>query len=165
MNLLRNTFLVMGAVMLVAAPAMAEEQSRIDGFAVRALVGGNGQTAALFGTEGLSFRAGSFYMGGAGSGGAFLGSSSGGMGYGGFITGVADRLGGATYDLRVLLGGGGGKVNGEGGGGIVVEPSIGVGMSLANGWNPSLTASYLYMRNNPNMSGATVGLRINFPVK
>lgn len=165
MKQLRNTILLMGAALVIAAPALAQEEARTEGLAIRALVGTSGQTAVLYGAEGYSYKAGSFYLGGAGSGGAFVGSNKGGMGYGGLIAGMADRLGGATYDLRVLVGGGGGMLNGKGDGGFAIEPSASLGVSLPGGWTPSLTVGYLYMPSVSDLSGATAGFRLNFPTK
>lgn len=166
MKNLRQTLLVLGSALLLAAPASAQEASRMEGFSLRALIGAGGETAMLYGAEGYSFRSGSFYMGGAGAGGPFLDASKGALGYGGLIVGSASKLvGETTYDLRLLFGGGGGALNGNAGGGVVLEPSLSLGFALDGGWNPSLTAGYLYMQGLPELSGPTVGLRLNFPAK
>ncbi|MNY42900.1 hypothetical protein D3C86_1778280 [compost metagenome] len=79
------------------------------------------------------------------------------------IVGASDTLAGnATYDLRLLMGGGGGSIGSAKAAGFVLEPSVAVGMKLGEKNRASLTAGYLYMPSDTAFSGATFGLRFNF---
>lgn len=160
--------LVAGAL-LATAPATAHERVTNPQVVVepeisaRALLAPNGDVAALFGAAFSAYRSGPLYMGGAGYGGARYGARRGGMGYGGAIVGASSTFAGsAFYDARLLVGGGGGAVEGNGMGSFALEPSLGVGVALPNASKLSLTAGYLYMPSASDLSGATVGLRFAY---
>lgn len=149
------------AVALGALPASAAEG--FDGVGVRGFVNSAGKGAVLFGGEGITFKGGPFYLGGAGSGGPVVTESGSAFGYGGVIVGASDTLvGNATYDLRLLLGGGGGSIGSARAAGFVVEPSLAIGMKVDEKSRASLTAGYLYMPEDSAFSGATFGLRFTF---
>lgn len=157
--------LVAGAL-LAAAPASAKEFAlkpevvTEPEVSVRALLAPNGDVAPLFGAAFLAYRSGPLYMGGAGYGGARYGERRGGLGYGGAIVGASRKFAAsAFYDARLLVGGGGGSVDGNSMGSMALEPSLGIGIVLPGESKLSLTGGYLYAPNASDMSGATVGLR------
>ena len=151
--------LVAGALM-VAMPAMAQTSVTESEVSVRGLLAPNGEVTGLFGGAVVAHRSGALYQGGGGYGGPIFGQSRGGMGYGGTILGASSTFAGsAFYDVRLLLGGGGGTVAGQGMGSFVLEPSLALGVVLPGESKISLTAGYLYMPNASDLSGATVGLR------
>ena len=159
--------LVAGAL-LTALPASAQEATKLQAVlepevSARALLAPNGDVAPLFGAAALAYRLGPLYMGGAGYGGARYGERRGGMGYGGVIVGASSSFAGpAFFDARLLVGGGGGSVEGQGFGSMALEPSLGLGVVLPNATKLSLTGGYLYMPNASDLSGATVGLRFAY---
>lgn len=129
----------------------------------RAVLASNGDVTPVFGAALVAYRLGSVYMGGAGYGGARYGQLKGGMGYGGAIVGAASDFGGPLLvDARILVGGGGGAVGGNGMGSLALEPSLAIGVALPNDATVSLTGGYLYMPNASEMSGLTAGLRYAF---
>lgn len=149
------------ALAMGALPASAAEG--LDGVGVRGFVNAAGQAATLFGGEGITFKGGPFYMGGAGAGGPLVSEPGSAFGYGGVIVGATDALAGsATYDLRLLVGGGGGKIGSTRAAGFALEPSVAVGLDLGGKKRVSLTAGYLFMPEDTAFSGATFGLRFNF---
>ncbi|MBO9540785.1 hypothetical protein J7643_09365 [bacterium] len=149
------------AVALGAAPASAAEG--FDGVGIRGFANSAGKTAVLFGGEGTFYTSGPFYLGGAGSGGPVLSEPRSAFGYGGVMLGATDTLfGRSTYDLRLLVGGGGGAIGADKAAGLVLEPSLALGLKLDEKSRVSLTAGYLYMPEDTAFSGATFGLRFNF---
>jgi hypothetical protein len=127
---------------------------------------GNG-TGILAGLRFVRFLGDSIFIGGGAFAGPLVGrpDQTGGFGYGGFIADwearVAEPL---SFDLQLLIGGGGGTpAPGDQAAGFVLEPK------LALGWSPSgkglrvgLTGGYLFLPGSPSLSGFVVGLRLEF---
>lgn len=159
---MKNTLIALSLVagaLVMAAPASA--QTPDSEISIRALIKPDGTTMGLFGGAGISHRADVFYFGGAGYGGPAISPASGGMGYGGAILGVVNPLGErADVDARVLIGGGGGSLDGNSGGSFAIEPSVALGLKLPGETKLSLTAGYLFMPSATQFNGGTVGLRL-----
>lgn len=101
---------------------------------------------------------GPLYFGGAGYGGI---STLGAMGYGGATIGVSGRIvDWLSYDASFLFGGAGGSAFGTVGGGIAVEPSVGLtfGIPLIN---PTLRVGYLATPTSRDTGGLTIGLKFD----
>lgn len=158
--------LVAGAL-LVALPVSAQEASKTyevskdSELSIRAMLSQDETITGLFGGAGIAYRSGPAYLGGAGYGGPVVSKQRGGMGYGGVIVGATDTFGGAYYDARLLVGGGGGAIGENRAGSFAVEPSIALGVVLPGEAKLGLTAGYLYMPNASEFSGATLGLRFS----
>ena len=160
---MKNSLIALSLVagsLVMALPAVAQEGVAESEVSVRALFSPDGSTTGLFGGAGISHRAGALYFGGAGYGGPVVSQPRGGMGYGGAILGASNAIaGGLDFDARLLVGGGGGSIGGNGAGSFALEPSIALGLALPGESKLSLTAGYLYMPRATQFNGATVGLR------
>jgi hypothetical protein len=155
---------LLAGVLAVTSPVSAQETTseslKESEVSVRALLSPDGDATALFGGAGISHRSGPVYFGGAGYGGPVVTQRRGGFGYGGVLLGAATEIAAGTFlDGRLLVGGGGGAIDGNGAGSFVLEPSIALGVVLPAQSKLAVTAGYLYMPTASDFSGATLGLR------
>ena len=147
---------------MTAAPAAANDYPRGATAALwgKTFLGPNnqGQTPLLLGTMIQTSSRAPFYVGG---GGYWSNQADGSpaMGYGGVVLGSSYIIGGNTlYDLRFLFGGGN-ILNGRGG--FLCEPSLGYGLEFGRNVF-TVNVGYLYSPNEPQTSGVTAGLRLDF---
>jgi hypothetical protein len=112
----------------------------------------------LYGAKERKFINESWYWGEAGYGaisGRRAGYLEGGI-MSGYLGQLAPKL---TYDIRLFFGAGGGGSAPQGGG-MIINPTIGLGYQFLNKWNICLEVGYIHFING-NISSATMGLNIS----
>lgn len=125
----------------------------------------NGNLSVFGGGRGVGYLSESFFIGGEGYGGPVTsgGQVAGGMGYGGFVAGTEGRIGrDLSYEISLLVGGGGGGMQAGGGGSFMLEPGIALSRHFGGGARGTVTLGYLYAPGASVLSGATLGLRLDF---
>jgi hypothetical protein len=126
--------------------------------AATAVLGQAWQPAWLVGIATKHHVIGPLYWGRAGYGGL---STLGAMGYGGATIGISGRLlDWLSYDASLLFGGAGGSAFGTAGGGIALEPSIGMHFPKVFALS-TLRVGYLAVPSSPVAGGLTIGLRLD----
>ena len=123
----------------------------------------------LYGWRHVNYMSSNFYLGGAGFTGQMGDQNSlGTYSYGGLVTGY-DFVFSKSFatNIGLLAGGGGGVIQKSltqsfSAGGIVLEPRVGLDVTIGKKVNFNFSLTYIFMPNNPNFSGITGTLRFNF---
>lgn len=118
----------------------------------------------LVGGLGKGYLTENFYLGGGGCGGINT-NGTGGLGYGGFLSGYEWELAGLRWDGSLLVGGGGGARTSnsqDAGGGFAIEPGISLLKTIGGGAKVGLGLSYLYFPSAASLSGPALSLRLEF---
>jgi hypothetical protein len=123
----------------------------------------SGSLGILFGWRYASFESDNFAVGGAGYTGQFGGANTGVFSYGGLITSHVSRISQRVdFETSLLAGGGGGYAGATTGAGIVLEPSIALGLAFGPKVKTILRTGYLWMPSASTIGGLTVGVRFDF---
>jgi hypothetical protein len=129
----------------------------------------------LYGWRHVTYESKGFFIGGTGYTGQ-MGKDTevGTFSYGGLVLGY-DKSFGKTFsvDYGVTAGGGGGKFTDLSGstpvtttgGGIVIEPWLGLDWRVGKTSNMNLGFSQISMPNNENFTGSSVSLRVDFKLQ
>ncbi|HEY9897656.1 MAG TPA: hypothetical protein V6D00_00615 [Pantanalinema sp.] len=144
--------------------SQAEQSLGRGGPELKVIASKGGDVGTFFGGRGVGYLTDSLYMGGAGYGGTMSGTGVvGGFGYGGLVVGAEGKIAGPFgYEASLLLGGGGGSGTRTSGGSFVLEPSVSLRQDFGGGVSGALSAGYLFAPNADALSGAIVGLRLDF---
>jgi hypothetical protein len=129
-------------------------------------------TGVLYGWRHVVYESDTFFIGGAGYTGQMGADQEiGTYSYGGLILGIDKSFGKVfSVDYGILAGGGGGKFTNldtnetNSGGGIVLEPSLGMDWKIGKNSNFNLGLTQLLMPNNEDFTGSTVSLRVDFEI-
>jgi hypothetical protein len=144
--------------------SQAEQSLGRGGPELKAIANKSGDVGIMFGGRGVNYLTESLYMGGAGYGGTLTQAGLvGGFGYGGMVVGGEGKLAGPLgYEASLLVGGGGGGGTRVSGGSFIVEPTVALRHDFGGGVSGALSAGYLFAPGADALSGATVGLRLDF---
>lgn len=178
MHAMRLAALPLACTLLLAAPAearltrdlstldlsKAEQSISRGGPELKVIANKAGDLGTFAGGRGVGYLTESLYMGGAGYGGMLNGTGvSGGFGYGGMVVGAEGKLPASFgYEGSLLVGGGGGGSARAAGGSFVLEPNLALRRDFGGGVSGALSLGYLFVPGADGLSGATLGLRIDF---
>ena len=124
------------------------------------------QFGMLVGGRGVGYMSNSFYLGGAGYGGTLtrMGQNQTNLVYLGLVTGFDQKWHPAWgSDVNLLIGvAATGTGEGDVRSSMVIEPRFSLANYFGGGVRTALSAGYMYFPNANELSGPTLGLRVEF---
>lgn len=155
-RLLGASFPLALALMATAAPAATLEYGAV----ARGFFTAHGRFGNFYGVETRLLRSGPAFLGLSGFGGPVLNAPRSALGYGGVLAGVEVELPlGLLVTSRLWLGGGGGSLEDQRLAAFSLEPSVSIGLPIAERVRGSLSFGTLTMLGVENLNGLVIAFR------